>query len=48
MATDRAVKSTFNFRNVSHVIDVSVSEEQQFQIDAAIFQPRATTVWCVK
>jgi len=48
VATNRAVKSPFNFRNVSDVINVSVGEEQQFQIDSVVFQPRATTVWCVK
>ena len=48
VATDRAVKSSLNFRNVADVINVSVGEEQQFQIDSAGFQPRATTVWCVK
>src|SRR5437899_1459605 len=48
VATDRAVKSSLNFRNVADVINVSVGEEQQFQIDSAVFQPRATTVWCVK
>ena len=48
VATNRAVKSPFNFRNVSDVINVSVGEEQQFQIDSAVFQPRATSVWCVK
>ena len=48
VATDRAVKSSLNFRNVADVINVSVGEEQEFQIDSAVFQPCATTVWCVK
>ena len=44
VATDRAVKFSLNFRNVADVIDVPVGEKQQFQIDFAILQPRATTV----
>src|SRR5437870_9873177 len=41
VTTDWAVKFSLNFRNIANVIDVPVSEEQQFQIDFAIFQPSA-------
>src|SRR5439155_19669954 len=48
VTTDWAVKFSLNVRNIANVIDVPVSEEQQFQIDFAIFQPRATAVGRVK
>ena len=48
VATDRTVKTPLDFRNVADVINVSVSEEEEFQVDSAVFQPRATTVWCIK
>jgi len=48
VATDRAVKFSLNFRNVADVINVSVGKDQQFQIDSPVFEPCATSVWCVK
>jgi hypothetical protein len=48
MATDLAAKLPLYGSNVLHMIDVAVSQEEQFEIDIARADPIASSLWRVE